>query len=65
MEGLLDQLRGRLKKAKSSLRIASPWIEGEVLEKLLSHTPKGIRIEALIRAYEPKDLEITDEYTFK
>ncbi|RMH05702.1 MAG: DUF87 domain-containing protein, partial [Aquificota bacterium] len=65
MEGLLDQLRDRLKKAKSSLRIASPWIEGEVLEKLLSYTPKGIKIEALIRAYEPKDLEITDEYTFK
>ncbi len=65
MENLLNLLREEVAKAQRSLKIASPWIDQCVLEKLLEGLPKGVKLEVILRAGELKDLSITGEGTFR
>ncbi|MFN7064585.1 MAG: helicase HerA domain-containing protein [Aquificaceae bacterium] len=65
MKEFFDTLKDRVAKARESLKIASPWIDLCLLEKLLEVLPKGVRIEVILRAEELKDLAITGEGTFR
>jgi len=65
MKELFEKLKERVAEARKSLKIASPWIEECLLEKLLEVLPKGIKIEVILRSQELKDLAITGEGTFR
>lgn len=65
MKEFFELLREKVATANQSLKIASPWIDQCMLEKVLEALPKNVKIEVIIRAGEPKDLSITGEGTFK
>lgn len=46
--------------AESGLDVASPWIRGASLRRLLAARPAAVRTRILFRAKEPEDLDITD-----
>ncbi len=64
MKEFFETLKEKVAEAKESLKIASPWIDQCLLEKLLEVLPKGVKVEVILRAQEPKDLTITGEGTF-
>ncbi|MFN3871119.1 MAG: helicase HerA domain-containing protein [Aquificaceae bacterium] len=65
MKEFFEVLKDKVSKAKVSLKIASPWIDLCLLEKLLEVLPKGVKVEVILRVQELKDLSITGEGTFK
>jgi phosphatidylserine/phosphatidylglycerophosphate/cardiolipin synthase-like enzyme len=46
--------------ARRTLDLASPWIRGQGLRRLLGAAGGGVRVRVLFRVREPDDLEITD-----
>lgn len=64
MKEFFETLKEKVAGVKESLKIASPWIDQCLLEKLLEVLPKGIKVEVILRAQELKDLAITGEGTF-
>jgi len=63
---IYETLREIVKEARSSVLVASAWIKGSALEKLLSEIPEGVRdFRVVLRASELRDLTITDEKAFE
>ena len=62
-EEIFPALKQLVSQAKDEIFIVSPWVKGEVLDKLLSEK-KDLNIEILIRSSKLEDLLITDPYTF-
>jgi len=54
-------------EAEKSIKIASAWLKGSLVKRLLENvdTEKGIEIEVILRGSELRDLLITDELVFK
>ncbi len=54
-------------EAEKSIKIASAWLKGSLVRRLLENvdTEKGIEIEVILRGSELRDLLITDEIVFK
>ncbi len=65
MKEFFEVLRDKVSRAKKSLKIASPWIDLCLLEKLLEALPKDVKVEVILRVQELKDLSITGEGTFR
>ncbi|WP_448587757.1 helicase HerA domain-containing protein [Thermocrinis sp.] len=65
MNNIFQKLLEEVSQAESSLRVASAWIRGEILEDLLKALKSHVKLEVILRAGERKDLEITDYRTFK
>ncbi len=65
MKNFLELIREEVAKAKKSLKIASPWIDQCMLEKILERLPKGVKLEVILRTEDLKDLNITSEGTFR
>ena len=62
-EEIFPALKQLVSQAKKEILIVSPWVKGEVLDKLLSEK-EDLNIEILIRSSKLEDLLITDPYTF-
>jgi len=54
-----------VKEAKSSVKISSAWLKGNLVERLLNNLSENIKLEVVLRASELQDLLITDDYVFK
>ncbi len=54
-------------EAEKSIKIASAWLKGSLVRRLLENVDpeKGIEIEVILRGSELRDLLITDELVFK
>ncbi len=65
MKAFFEALKKKVAGAKESLKIASPWIDQCLLEKLLEVLPKNVRVEVILRSQELRDLAITGEETFR
>ncbi len=54
-------------EAEKSIKIASAWLKGSLVRRLLENLDpsKGIEIEVILRGSELRDLLITDEIVFK
>ncbi|MCC6063081.1 MAG: DUF87 domain-containing protein [Thermocrinis sp.] len=65
MDALIDKLIREISQVQNSLRVASPWIKGEVLEELIKALKPQVKLEVILRAGERRDLEITDYRVFK
>ncbi len=65
MEVLIDKLIREVSQVQNSLKVASPWIKGEVLEELIKALKPQVKLEVILRAGERRDLEITDYRVFK
>lgn len=65
MKEFFETLKERVARAKRILKIASPWIDLCLLEKLLEVLPKDVKVEVIVRVEEVKDLVITGEGTFR
>lgn len=65
MKEFYELLKQELSKARKSVKIASPWIDQCMLEKLLEVLPNGVYLEVILRADRLSDLDITKEGTFK
>ncbi len=63
-EDIERRLRDLFRKAERYVKIASPWVKGEVLRDLLSEAGDGVRVEVILRASSEEDLSITDPGTF-
>lgn len=46
--------------SERTLDIASPWIRGPSMRRLLNARPEGVTVRVLFRVKEPEDLDITD-----
>ncbi len=65
MKNFLEPIKEEIAKAEKSLKIASPWIDQCMVEKILEGLPKGVKLEVILRAGDLKDLSITGEGTFR
>lgn len=65
MKEFFEVLKEKIKEAKRSLKIASPWVDLCILERLLEALPKDVKVEIILRTEEIKDLAITGEGVFK
>lgn len=52
-------------QAKRKVSIISPWIKGDLLERILSNVKGDVRIEVVLKVSETQDLKITDLRTFR
>lgn len=66
-DDIYPQIENMVKEAKSSIKIASAWLKGSLIRKLLQNinSSRNIKIEVILRASELRDLLITDEETFR
>ncbi len=62
---ILQKLLEDISSARESVKIASAWIRGEILEEIVNVIKKGVKLEVILRAGERKDLEISDYRAFK
>ena len=58
--GVAEEARRLVAGAELSLDVASPWIRGGPLERLLRARRPGVAARVLFRVKEPEDLDITD-----
>jgi DNA helicase HerA-like ATPase len=65
METLIDKFVREVSQVQNSLKVASPWVKGEVLEELIKALKPQVKLEVILRAGERRDLEITDYRVFK
>ena len=65
METLIDKFVREVSQVQNSLKVASPWVKGEVLEELIKALKPHVKLEVILRAGERRDLEITDYRVFK
>lgn len=65
MEALIDKFVREVSQVQNSLKVASPWVKGEVLEELIKALKPQVKLEVILRAGERRDLEITDYRVFK
>ncbi len=66
MEGpRLRELLEFVSTARKSLKLVSPWIKGELLERIFSSVDKCVAFEVILRVSDTQDLKITDPKTFK
>lgn len=59
MKGFFELLKERVSRTRESLKIASPWVEQCILEKLLEVLPEGVSLQVILRVREAEDLRIT------
>ncbi|ADC90172.1 protein of unknown function DUF87 [Thermocrinis albus DSM 14484] len=64
-KSLADTLKERISKARNSVKIASAWIRGDILEDLLSVVCEGVSVEVIVRVSQKEDLDITDLRVFR
>ena len=64
-EEIFPKIEEVISKTERELRIVSAWIKGRVLRELLQNLREGVRLEVIVRLYEEKDVQITDEEVFK
>ncbi|WP_448584670.1 helicase HerA domain-containing protein [Thermocrinis sp.] len=62
---LFQKLLEDVSSARESVKIASAWIRGEILEEIVNVIKTGVKLEVILRAGERKDLEISDYRVFK
>ncbi len=48
MKNFLEPIKEEIAKAKKSLKIASPWIDKCMMEKILEGLPKGVKLEVIL-----------------
>jgi hypothetical protein len=65
METLIDKFVREVSQVQNSLKVASPWVKGEVLEELIKALKPQVKLEVILKAGERRDLEITDYRVFK
>lgn len=65
MKEFFELLKERVSRAKESLKIASPWVEQCILEKLLEVLPEGVSLQVILRVREKEDMSITGAGTFR
>jgi len=54
-----------IRGARESIKIASAWLKGSVVESLLEKMEENVELEVILRASELQDLMITDELVFE
>jgi hypothetical protein len=64
-EEIYKHLTDLIKNAKSSVKISSAWLKGNMIGSLLLHLQKDVELEVILRASELKDLLITDDRVFE
>jgi len=57
---LVQKLKGLLKGAKKSVKIASAWMRREALNEVLGEIGNNVKVEVILRTSEIGDLKITD-----
>jgi Phosphatidylserine/phosphatidylglycerophosphate/cardiolipin synthases and related enzymes len=65
VEALIDKFIREVSQVQNSLKVASPWVKGEVLEELIKALKPQVKLEVILKAGERRDLEITDYRVFK
>lgn len=48
-----------MRKAENEILVSSAWITPQGIRAILNNAKKGVKLRILIRANEPKDLQIT------
>ncbi len=65
MKNFLEFIGEEVSKAEKSLKIASPWIDQCILEKIFERLSNDVKLEVILRVGNLKDLNITGEGTFR
>ena len=61
----LERLVNFVSQAQKSLKLASPWIKGDILERMIQALNEDVSLEVIIKVSQEQDLKITDYRTFK
>ncbi len=64
-ESLLESLIEVASLAERELKVASAWIKGDVLERVLEKLKRNVQVEVILKAGEREDMNITDIRVFR
>ncbi len=62
---IYERIREMVSLAQGSVKIASAWLKGKLIDELLNSINENVELEVILRASELQDLIITDERVFR